>query len=55
MHIVTSLQYGRTWFCSHNCARELSHVQSVLYGCHPMPCTQYVPVALSAGNNPFES
>jgi hypothetical protein len=49
--MLTTLRSGGTWFGSHNCARELSLVQSVLSGCHSTPRIQYIPAVLSAGKH----
>jgi hypothetical protein len=47
--IVTSLQSGRTWFCSPNWTTDLSLVQCL----HPglLPHFQGVPVVISKGKN----
>ena len=52
--MVTNKISGRTWFGSHNCAREFSFVQSVLSGCLVLSPIQCVPVVLSAGKYPSE-
>jgi len=52
--MLTTLRSGRTWFGSHNRAREIPLVQSVLSGCYSVPRIQYVPAVPSAGYYPSE-
>jgi len=53
MSIVTSLQCGRTWFCSPNWTTDLSFVQRVLAP-GPLPHFRGVPVVISKGKNMFD-
>ena len=48
--MVASLRSERTWLDFHNCAREISLVQTVLSGCHAMPRIQYQPMVFLCGN-----
>ena len=41
---------GRKWFSSHNFARKLSFIQSVLSGCHAMSRMHCEQMVLSEGN-----
>jgi len=41
VYMETSLRSGRTWFGSHNCARGISLVQSVLSSCDNMTHIQW--------------
>ena len=52
--LMISLWAVRTRLGSHNCARELSLVQSILSGCHSLPRMHCVPIVLSAGKNRSE-
>ena len=46
---MTSLRSGRTWFGSHNFARDLSFIQSVLPGSHAMPQMPFAPAFFMRG------
>jgi len=52
--MVTCLRSGRMWFVSHNFARELPFIQSVLSGCHAMSRMHCLQVVLWDGIYPSE-